>query len=311
MDFATKDDQLVVGMTTGIWVLFGTVFPVAGPPTDGTVYFKEISDIGVQTARSMAKAANGWVVYLARNETIRAVITVAGTSDTISTVELVPSIRTTVADMADQDDACAFYADSQYWLNFPSDAKAIRVYFFESEDSQRTGLRTEQAARLAPVQDTVRPFRNFLLRRDGTLLAADDTTDKLWKLQDGYADDTADVTGTWETPPLDLGDPMLLKHVFPMTVVVEQPSDDVTLSFTVSSDLMDAPVTDDLEGLGQGYDLSTYDESVYDLWTLVKRQIDINGEGHWFTVSFTDTGDSTPVTVYGLAFHSTYVEDLD
>lgn len=234
LDFAVKDDKLIVGMTTGIWVLFGRIFNPTGP--DSSVYFKQLSDFGVASARSMKKPPNGWIIYLASDKSLRAIVNVEGTTDAYNTVELAEAIRPTLASLTDHANAAAVYNDGQYWIVFPADQKAVRLYLFENEVMR--GAKQSTVVKVAPVLDTQRPFRNFLVRQDGTLLAADDTTGRLWRLNYGPTDDVDAIPMELETPPLDLGDPWAIKGLQRMILILGSVAVDEMVSVTLLGDLL-------------------------------------------------------------------------
>lgn len=305
LDFAIKDDALVVGVTTGMWVLHGTVFSPTGPSTN--VHFAQINDVGPISQHSIAKAPNGWVIYLARDKTFRAVVSVAGTADDVSTIELAPLIHPTITSMTDHENAAAVVEDEQYWCVFPADGKMIRLYLFEPEGLD--GLSTAQTARVAAVLDTQRPFLRFLKRHNGDLLAADRDTGGMWKLKEGYTDDGTVIPVEIVTHALDFGDSWLTKHVTYMMAVVEQPR--VRHANPVIGMSSDRGVTQVLPTLvmRDGYDIADYDQGVYDPFAIRILHTDLDMEGRWFELSITESTALEPVTLIGVAFQAVYTDE--
>lgn len=310
LDMGVKDKQLVILMTTGVWALQGTKFDPLAPDLT-QIYFKQLSSYGSESGRTLAKAPNGWLVYKSNEPAIRAVVTAEGTDGVLHVIELAPNVRPTLEDMTDHTNAWAIFAERQYILGFPSDADFVRIYLFEATEADRLGMRSDQVVRWVPVQDTERPYRGGLVRQDGTVLFSHDTDGQYRKGFDGWADSGDDITGTFEFPPLDLGDPRLVKHVSNVYVILEQPNADSSLTLTLLSDKMSASISETLTGLGEGYDLSTYDTDVYDPFTARSQQVEVNNEGRWWVLGGSDTGSTEPITIYGFQFKAVYVEEDD
>lgn len=306
MDFGVKDDKLIVAMTTGLWALFGQVFAVAGP--SASTYFKQLSPHGTKAPRSLVKAANGWLIYLSTEPEIRAVVTVEGTTDQLATIVLAPAIKPTLEDQSDHTNACAYYHNGEYGLYFPSDQKGVRLYLFESESNR--GISTGVPVLISPVLDTQCPYRNFLVRQDGELLASYDTDGQFRQLANGdNADDGDAIPWEFEPAPLDLGDPIQMKHVRRTFVLHQVPNASVSVTVAITSEEMGSTLSETLDASGEGFDLSIFDEDVFDPWDIKLTEIDVDDEGRWWVVNVSMSSTDAAPRIYGFAFEAVYVHE--
>lgn len=304
LDFRTFHDALVVGLTTGIDVLWGRQFDTTSL-SDGTVYFSHADDNGIASEWSMTRGPQGTLIYLDARGRFRHVLALSPVKEQVRIDELPggQAIRPTLAALTDWENATAVWDGEQYICAFPADKQVVRIYFFD----------TAQGRIDAPVVDAMADGLNGWLRlKDGTLLASDDDTGQLWEMyksgvltDNGTAVTNKVLSGSW-----GLGYDIYAKEIYTLYLVLDV-GDGFSLaanvyvgnaqsaSTTVSTTVAGADGYAEAEDSEDG---AEYDDAVYSRQTPVVKEVGIGTSGHFCQVELTNDSASERPILYGLYF---------
>lgn len=296
LDFVTKDDTLVVGLTTSVYALWGSSFATTGPTATGN-YFSRISDVGVASEWSMVNGPGGVVIYEGEDKQPHYLASISPVKEQVIEGKLSEAISPTLKALTDHANCFGLYDGTAYYLSFPADKQMLKVYFFDTQGGQ---IR-------APVMDTFADGMTYLVRRvDGTLLGADDTAGQLWELfkSGTYTDNGTFVAWKITTGSIGCGLDSYVKK-FRRLFVVTNTGDSytVTINITVDTDVI-SPLTLTVTG-DATYGVSTYGTAIYTRTGAKTVEFDIGKKGHYAKVEFTNDSTTERPTLFGFFFEHT------
>jgi hypothetical protein len=293
LDFITKDDALVVGLTTSLYALFGTSFATSGPTATGN-YFSRISEVGVASEWTMRNGPGGVVLYHGSDKQPYYLAAVSPVKEQVIHGKLIESMKPTLEVFTDHANASSTWDGTQYILTFPADKQVVRTYFFDLPDGGKV---------VAPVLDVMPDGMVYLTRRlDGTLLGADDDSGQLWELYKSstYLDNATAVEMSVKTGSLGCGYDGYKKKFFRL-IVVYQAGDDFTTEINVSSGSEQAD-SKTLTSVGDAlYGTATYGTSRYPRTGAKTTVFSLGKRGHYARIEFSNSETDERPTLFG--FH--------
>lgn len=287
IDFITKDAQLAVGATTGIWVLIGTTFS----PTSSDAYFSEATNFGVASPYCMVKVPYaGWVTYMDTSRRLRALTRVSMDKDRTDVYEVGEALRETLDSLTDHANVFSLWADDQWFLSFPGDQKMYRLY--QRITDKGMGMQ------FAATEDTATAFRILYKLADGSILGAHASTGQLYKLfvDNVFTDDGMPYTFRMTTTKIDGGDPLAPKKWRRVWVFYDT-FEPVELTYRIET--YEGVLEESVTLAATGFDNAQYDVAQYDPWNLPSHEIDFGEVGPQIQISLEATGW---IRIYGLAF---------
>jgi hypothetical protein len=297
LDFITKDDALVVGLTTSLYALWGKSFALTGPSATEN-YFSRISEVGVASEWSMRNGPGGTVLYHGADKEPHFLSRISPVKEQVVEGKLVQSVSTTLKQLSDHANAYAIFDGTQYMLAFPTDKQILRVYFLDMPNGEQ--LR-------APVMDTMADGMVFLLKRlDGAVLGADDTTGQLWEMYKAgqYTDNGTAVEWKIKTGSFGCGLDQFEKK-FRRLFVVYKAGESYTVTMNVYvDDEQSSSLT--LSASGDAvYDTGTYDSAIYSREGAKTAEFKVGKKGHYARIEFTNSETDERPTLYGFRFEHT------
>lgn len=295
LDFLTKDDALVVGMTTGVFALWGTSFAVTGP-VPSTNYFSRVSDVGVASEWSMVNGPNGMVLYQGADKQPHYLAALSPVKEQVVEGKLVEAISPTVQGLTDHTNCFGLWDGTQYYIFFPADKQVLRVYFFEN---------TPSGAVRAPVMDSMPDGIIYAARLlDGTLLGADATTGQLWELykQTILTDNGTAITWKVKSGSIGCDLPLFVKKFRDIFITHDVTANTYTMDFVVYVDTDQTAVQTLNITVADGYDTMTYDAGRYGREIVKLKEFVIDKQGHYVVVELSNSAANERPVIYGFQF---------